>query len=205
MDESREQYQALASRYDRKLQIRLGERTRRQAFEEFDLRAGDTVLDVGCGTGLSFPLIEKAIGPSGKLIGIEPSPEMLRVAQERVAASGWKNVTLIPASAEDAETSEPADALVIFRVHELLRSTPALEHLLRLAKPGARLFVVGVKWAPWWALPVNLVIWRQTKSVTTTHEGFHRPWDLLADLVPNLEVHSVDLGAQFIARGTTPV
>jgi hypothetical protein len=49
------------------------------------------------------------------------------------------------------------------------------------------------------------VIWRQTKSVTTTHEGFHRPWDLLADLVPNLEVHSVDLGAQFIARGTTPV
>jgi hypothetical protein len=64
---------------------------------------------------LSFPLIEKAIGPSGKLIGIEPSPEMLRVAQERVAASGWKNVTFIPASAGDTETTEPADALVIFR------------------------------------------------------------------------------------------
>jgi hypothetical protein len=82
---------------------------------------------------------------------------MLRVAQERVAASGWKNVTFIPASAGDAETAEPADALVIFRVHELLRSPSALEHLLQLAKPGARVFVVGVEWAPWWAFPVNLV------------------------------------------------
>jgi hypothetical protein len=37
------------------------------------------------------------------------------------------------------------------------------------------------------------------------HEGFQRPWDLLADLVPNLEVRSVDFGAKFIACGTTPV
>ena len=205
MDASRKQYQAIASSYDRKLQVRLGERTRRQAFEEFDLRVGDTVVDVGCGTGLSFPLIEKAIGTSGKILGIEPSPEMLRVAQARVAASGWKNVAFIPAEAEDAETAEPADALVIFRIHEVLRSRAALEHLLRLAKPGARLLVVGVKWAPWWAFPVNLAVWRQTKRVTTTHEGFQAPWDLLAGLVPNLKVRSVDLGAQFIALGTTPV
>jgi hypothetical protein len=74
-----------------------------------------------------------------------------------------------------------------------------------VAEPEARLFVVGVKWAPWWAFPVNLVIWRQTRSVTTTHEGFQRPWDLLADLVPNLSVRSVDFGAQFIARGSMPV
>ena len=46
---SREQYRAIASCYDRRLQVRLGERTRRMAFEEFDLRPGDTVVDVGCG------------------------------------------------------------------------------------------------------------------------------------------------------------
>jgi hypothetical protein len=130
---------------------------------------------------------------------------MLQVAEQRVAAGGWKNVTLVPASAHDAETDELADALVIVRVHEVLRSRAALAHLLQLAKPGARLLVVGVKWAPWWAVPVNLIIWRQTKSVTSTHEGFHRPWDHLADLIPDLTVRSVDLGAQFIAKGTTPV
>jgi ubiquinone/menaquinone biosynthesis C-methylase UbiE len=205
MEASREQYRAIASSYDRKLQVRLGERTRRKAFEEFDLRPGDTVVDVGCGTGLSFPLIESAIGSSGRLIGVEPSSEMLQVAEQRVAAGGWKNVTLVPASAHDAETDELADALVIVRVHEVLRSRAALAHLLQLAKPGARLLVVGVKWAPWWAVPVNLIIWRQTKSVTSTHEGFHRPWDHLADLIPDLTVRSVDLGAQFIAKGTTPV
>jgi demethylmenaquinone methyltransferase/2-methoxy-6-polyprenyl-1,4-benzoquinol methylase len=174
------------------------------AFAEFDLRPGDTVVDVGCGTGLSFPLIESSLGPSGKLIGVEPSSEMMRVAVRRVAAGGWTNVTLIPASAQDAEIDQLADALVIVRVHEVLRSRPALEHLLQLAKPGARLLVVGVKWAPWWAAPENLIIWRQTKSVTTTHEGFQCPWDHLQDLVPNLTVRTVDLGTQFIARGTTP-
>jgi demethylmenaquinone methyltransferase/2-methoxy-6-polyprenyl-1,4-benzoquinol methylase len=174
------------------------------AFEEFDLRPGDTVVDVGCGTGLSFPLIESSIGRSGRLIGVEPSSEMMRVAEQRVAAGDWKNITLIPASAQNAGTDQLADALVIFRVHEVLRSRPALENLLRLAKPGARLLVVGVKWAAWWAAPLNLIIWRQTRSVTTTHEGFHRPWDHLEDLVPNLTVRTVDLGAQFIARGTTP-
>lgn len=205
MGTSREQYRAIASSYDRKLQVRLGERTRRIAFAEFDLRPGDTVLDVGCGTGLSFPLIERSIGHSGRLIGVEPSSEMLRVAEQRVAAGGWKNVTVISASAQDAETDQLADALVIFRVHEVLRSRPALEHLLQLTKPGARLLVVGVKWAPWWVAPVNLIIWRQTKSVTTTHEGFQRPWDHLEDLVPNLTVRPVALGAQFIARGTAPL
>src|SRR5688572_30984179 len=38
---------------------------------------GDTVLDVACGTGLSLPLLRGAVGPSGRVIGVEVSPDML--------------------------------------------------------------------------------------------------------------------------------
>lgn len=203
MDASRDQYRSLASKYDRKLQIRLGEHSRKQAFGAIDLRPGDTVLDVGCGTGLSFPLIEDAVGPSGKIIGVEPSPEMLRLVRSRVLHAGWNNVTLIEASADDANISVPVDAVVIFRVHEVTRSRTALENVLRAAKPGARVLVLGVKQAPWYLFPLNLVVQRLTRSVTTSREGFQHPWDLIAELVPDLSVRTIAAGTQYIATGRT--
>jgi demethylmenaquinone methyltransferase/2-methoxy-6-polyprenyl-1,4-benzoquinol methylase len=41
------------------------------------LTAGETVIDVACGTGLTFALIEDLIGPDGRVIGMDLSPEML--------------------------------------------------------------------------------------------------------------------------------
>ena len=203
VDPSREQYRTIATRYDRKLQIRLGEAARRRAFAQFNLRPGDTVFDVGCGTGLSFPLIEEAIGPSGRLVGIEPSPEMAAIARARVQSGGWENVELVEATAEGAQLPPGADAVVIFRVHEVLRSRTALRNVLGSARAGAHVFVVGVKWAPWWAFPLNAALWILTRPVTTTHEGFARPWDILGELVADLHVQSLSGGTQFIASAVT--
>ena len=67
-----------------------------------DLKPGQTVLDVGCGTGQSFALLEEAIGPGGRIIGIDLSPDMLKYAAARVERHQWRNVTLVEASATDA-------------------------------------------------------------------------------------------------------
>lgn len=200
--DSKQQYRRIAASYDRKAQIRLGERLRHQAFAEFDLRVGDTVVDVGCGTGLSFPLIEEAIGPSGELVGIDQSPEMLAFARARVEDAGWTNVTFVEAPVEEADIPAAADALIFFRVHEVVRSTTALQHVFQSAKPTARVLAVGVKWARWWAFPLNLSIWLLTRNVTTTHEGFRCPWDRLQHFVPDMRVRPVALGAHYIAQGT---
>jgi SAM-dependent methyltransferase len=129
----REKYRRLAANYDRR--VRWSERLRRRVFPEFDLRAGDVVLDVGCGTGLSFPFLEEAIGPSGRLVGIEQSPEMLAVAEERVEAAAWQNVTLIEASAEAADIPVAVDALVFFVTHDIVRSQAALENVFGPPSP----------------------------------------------------------------------
>ena len=68
---------------------------RRRAVAELDLRPGQTVVELCCGTGLNFGLIEEKIGPTGRLIGVDMTEGMLRRARRRVAKRGWNNVELI--------------------------------------------------------------------------------------------------------------
>jgi ubiquinone/menaquinone biosynthesis C-methylase UbiE len=67
---------------------------RKMVIQKLDLRDGDTVLDLGCGSGLNFELIMAEIGPQGILIGVDSSAKMLTRAQEVVDQGGWKNVRL---------------------------------------------------------------------------------------------------------------
>lgn len=93
-------YQRYARKYDLavKLYRLIGlhiERYRSRAVELLRLKPGDCVVDLGCGTGLNFPLLIQNIGPEGRLIGVDFSSEMLARARKRVDRSGWKNVELI--------------------------------------------------------------------------------------------------------------
>src|ERR1700712_1415570 len=47
------------------------------AVEALGLRPGDRVIDIACGTGLNFPLIEAAIGPDGRIVGVDLTDAML--------------------------------------------------------------------------------------------------------------------------------
>src|ERR1700744_4783332 len=57
---------------------------RLRAVRALDLRPGATVVDVACGTGLNFPLLEAAIGPAGRIVGVDLTDAMLAQAQDRV-------------------------------------------------------------------------------------------------------------------------
>jgi len=73
---------------------------RKKAVEYLNLKQGDCVVDLGCGTGLAFQLILGKIGPSGKLIGVDISSAMLSVAKDRVNSARWNNVELIRSDIE---------------------------------------------------------------------------------------------------------
>jgi ubiquinone/menaquinone biosynthesis C-methylase UbiE len=91
-DAARALYQRHADSYD--VQTDWADPDRAKAVSLLELRPGHTVVDVGCGTGLCFATIVERIGPEGRLVGIEPSVEMLGRAADRVARAGWGNVDL---------------------------------------------------------------------------------------------------------------
>lgn len=64
-----------------------------------DPSAGERVLDIGCGTGLSFAPLVHAVGPSGRVVGLDASPSMLGRASRRVRRYGWTQVDLVCAEA----------------------------------------------------------------------------------------------------------
>lgn len=200
---AREKYSTIAASYDRLGRIRLAEAVRREAVDRLELRRGDVVIDVACGTGLSFSLIQHGIGPDGRLIGVDISPEMLQKSQEKVDKAGWQNVTLIESPIEDAVIPVAADAVFFHFVHDVMRNPAALENVFQHAKPGARVVSAGSKRAPWWNLPANVAMWRISRRYITTFEGFARPWSHLKRYVPNLRVRPVLFGAGYIAWGRT--
>jgi ubiquinone/menaquinone biosynthesis C-methylase UbiE len=176
------------------------EPTRHYIVERLQLKPGETVLDLACGSGLNFPYLREAIGPSGQLIGVELSPDMLELARAKVAHFGWSNVTLIEALAEEAVIPTPVNTLLISFAHDVMRSPRALKNALAALKPGGRVVVAGPKWAPWWRLATNLYIWHFTRRYITTFEGFAKPWSLLAEQV-TLEQETILSGRGYLAWG----
>ena len=194
-------YRRLAERYD--AATRRAAPVRALAVSALNLRRGDVVLDVACGTGACFPAIREKIGPEGRIIGVELSPDMLELARKRVADAGWTNVALIQSSMEAVRLPCPWDAALFHFTQDVLRSRPALANIFSGAKDGARVALAGTKLFPWWLAPLNLYIWLANWSYMTTFEGLSRPWSLLKkDYVPDLRIRPIWLGASYVAEGT---
>ena len=102
------QYEVRAATYD--LELALFEPIRERAIERLELQSGETVLDVGCGTGLSLERLRRAVGGTGHVIGIEQCPAMIERARHRIAGQEGGNVTLLCAPAEEAHVDGCADA-----------------------------------------------------------------------------------------------
>jgi len=178
---------------------------RRRTIDLLELQTGETVLDVACGTGLSIGLLREAVGEAGRVIGVELSPAMLALARARCAREGWRNVTLIESAMESAELPAPLDAILFNFTHDVIRSPRALERIFAAARPGARVAVAGMKYAPWWLAPLNPFVRRRARPYMTTFAGLEAPWRPLLGYLERFEWSSVHLMTGYVGHGTVEV
>jgi len=85
---------------------------RKKAVDALNLKNGDTVVEIGCGTGLNFSLLQKAVGPEGKIIGVDLTEEMLVQAKNRIKDKGWNNVELVHSDAAQFQFPDGIDGVI---------------------------------------------------------------------------------------------
>ncbi len=199
-DAALRQYRRRAGVYDRELA--LFEPMRRLAISKLGLRPGDVVFDVGCGTGLSLSVLRRGVGPKGRIVGIEQSPEMVEQARRRVARARWARVTLICSPVETADIRTNADAALFHFTHDILQRPEAIANVISHLKPGARVVASGLKWAaPWLMRPINLLVLPAALRSVTSLDGMDQPWRLLQDQLGQMTVESRLRGGAYIASG----
>ncbi len=74
-------------------------RIRQRTIASLSLTRGETVVEMGCGTGANLPYLREAIGGSGQVVGIDLTPGMLDRADRRVRQADWTNVAIVKGDA----------------------------------------------------------------------------------------------------------
>lgn len=136
---------------------------RREAVAALNLQPGDTVVEIGCGTGLNFGLLQEAIGPEGRIIGVDLTDAMLKQAQSRVARKGWQNVDLVQADAATYTFPQGVNGILSTFALSLI---PEAGNIIRRGSealaPGGRWVVVDLKipdaWPSWLVTLVQPIV-----------------------------------------------
>ncbi len=182
-----ELYRRRASRYDAVAGVfdLLGfaeRRYRAAAIESLQLRPGSRVLDIGCGTGLNFPLLERLVGPGGAVFGVDLTDAMLLKACERVRRAGWSNVHLTQGDAAEYEFPPALDGIVSTFALTLV---PEFDEVVRRAAaalaPGGKLALLDFKRperTPGWLVRLGVLLNRPF-GVTLDLAERH-PWESVA-------------------------
>lgn len=123
----------------------LGQHFRRETLRHADIKAGEHVLDVGCGTGVLTRLAAAAVGSSGSVTGIDPSPGMIAMARRNALGA---RVEFRLGAIEALPFPDASFDLVLssFMVHHLPPQVKraGFAEVWRVLKPGGRLLVVDI-------------------------------------------------------------
>ena len=194
-----EHYRDLAPRYDHF--TRRINSIRQRAIDALHLRPGDVVLDAGCGTGWCLPRLARAVGPAGRIVAFDPSPEMLALARTRLPGGSRPPVELLRASAEDASLPHPPDAILFSYTHDLIRSRRGLANVFAQARPGARVAATSTKLYAPWLFPANWYLRYSHRAYITNFEGFEAPWSILETLLDDFRVETSGATQHYVATG----
>jgi ubiquinone/menaquinone biosynthesis C-methylase UbiE len=138
-----------------------------QLIRSTGITSGQTVLDVATGTGQPALTIAKVVGPNGKVIGVDLSPEMLEVAKEEAAYQGLTNAVAFQVVKDEnlSMFSDNTFDSVVCRNGLMFMPDPvkALKAFLRVLKPGGKASVTV------WGSPDKSPVMRALMNTISKH------------------------------------
>lgn len=120
---------------------------RQQMIRDLQLKAGSHVVDAGCGPGLWTPLLARAIGPSGRITGVDISPEALVTAYRRSQGKWYRRQVHYKQGSLEQLPLEPGSAHVIFSANVsqyLPDPVMTFASMARYLVPGGRLAIKDI-------------------------------------------------------------
>ena len=185
------------------------QRTQRlQALNALGLRPGDTVVDMACGTGLNFRLLEKVVGPGGRIVGVDLTDAMLARAQDRIATNGWRNVSLVQADAAGFDFPAGVNAILsTYAMTQVPECAEVIAHGAKALSGGGRWVVLDLKVpgnTPGWLAKLGTAIVRPFASVDEWI--MRRPWEVIRAAIQeelaDLSWTELFFGTAFLAVGS---
>jgi ubiquinone/menaquinone biosynthesis C-methylase UbiE len=173
---------------------------RKAAVARLRLSPDSKVLEVGCGTGLNFRYLLGGLDPArGHLVGLDFSPDMLRLAEKRVAAHGWQNVELLEDDAARLDLHRRFDGILFaYSLTMIPGWIAAIERARDHLQPSGRLVVLDFgRFQRWGPLAPLIRGWLRLNHVETLRPYEHK----LRELFPDLEVEHWLGGYSFTALG----
>jgi ubiquinone/menaquinone biosynthesis C-methylase UbiE len=194
-------YRQLAAGYDASSRHETPLRLR--TIDLLQLAQGASVLDVACGTGLSFAALVERVGVQGRVVGVEVSPEMAALGRARAQREGWRNVAVRVGDVATVDLgTAPFDAVLFHYTHDVLQAPAALANVFARMRPGARVAVAGLKTTHPLLFPLNLSAWWRGRRYRTTDANLRRPWVHLVRWVPDFTWQPTYFGTGYIGCGT---
>ena len=124
----------------------INSRYRKNAIKFLDLKPNSALLDVACGTGFNFKIIESFLKNEGKIVGLDISPKSLEFAKGRVIKHNWTNIKLISSNIGDYDPAIQFDAAICtFAISIIPDYVDMIDKIYDLLKLNGRFAIIGMK------------------------------------------------------------
>lgn len=154
----------------------------RGTIERLELKPGERVLDVCCGTGASAIPAAEMVGPSGSVVGIDLAENLLELARCKAKQQNLTNLQFRSGDITQLafETGSFDAVICVFGIFFVPDMTSALIELKRVLRQGGKLAITT--WGPRLFEPANTAFWNTVRNFRPDlYKGFN-PWDRISEV-----------------------